>query len=138
MEKVGIWIDRKNAKIFFFSEEKERIEVINSNIQFFKHTGFSSSKFKWGGPQDVLPAKNIEEKEKNQLNQYFDDIIKLIKKVDAIAVYGPGSTPRLFANRLENKDKTLWTKLKVVEKADKMTDNQFKSLVHNFYESLSI
>lgn len=46
MEKVGIWIDRKNAKIFFFSEDKERIEVISSNIKFFKHIGFSSSKIK--------------------------------------------------------------------------------------------
>ncbi len=133
MKETGIWIDKKNAKIFTLSEKEEKFEVIPSNLKFLGHTGFSRAHMKWGGPQNVLAAKTIEEREKNQLNKYFDEVIKTIKKVDAIAVFGTAQTPRLFTHRLQVKNKTLWTRLKTVEKADKLTDNQFQAMVRNFY-----
>lgn len=133
MKNVGIWIDRKNAKVYSLSETEERMETISSNIHSFKHKGFSGARVKWGGPQDVLSARTMEEKEKNELNKYFDEIIHTIHKADAIAVFGPGQIPRMFTHRLEMKDKILWTRLKTVEKADKLTDKQFKAHVQNFY-----
>ncbi len=88
MKKVGIWIDRKNAGIYTLSEEEEKFDIIPSNLHFLKHTGFSKSNMKWGGRQDVVSAKTTDEKEKNQLNPYFDGIIKTIVRADSIAVFG--------------------------------------------------
>lgn len=133
MEKTGIWIDSKNAKIFTLSEKEEKFNIIPSNLHFFKHTGFSRAQMKWGGPQDVLSAKAIEGKEKKLLNQYFDKVINAVSDSDSIAVFGPGEIPRQFTHRLEMKDKILWTKLKTVEKSDKLSNNQFRSHVRNFY-----
>ncbi|AVR45581.1 hypothetical protein C7S20_10060 [Christiangramia fulva] len=133
MKKIGIWIDRKNAKIISISEEEERLNTISSHLHFFKHKGFSRAAMKWGGPQDVLSAKTIEEKEKNHLNTYFDEVIEAVRKAEAIAVFGPGEIPRMFTHRLERKNKILWTRLKTVEKTDKLSDKQFKAHVRNFY-----
>lgn len=134
MKKVGIWIDRKNARIYTLSEEEEKFDIISSNLHFLKHTGFSQSHMKSGGRQDVVSAKTTDEKEKNQLNRYFDGILKTIGRADSIAVFGPGLTPLLFTQRMEMKNKSLWSKLKAVEKSDKMTDNKFKAHVRNFYK----
>lgn len=135
MKKIGIWIDRKNARILFLNGEEEKFEVIPSGIHYYKHTGFSQARMKWGGPQNTLPAKRMEEKEKNQLKQYFDCIIKVIENADAIIVLGRGQTARAFSARLQIKDKILWTRLKAVIKSDKLSDKQFKSWVRNFYRS---
>lgn len=133
MKKIGIWIDRKQAKVYSLSETEERIETISSNLHSFKHKGYSRAAMKWGGPQDVLPAKTMEEREKNELNKYFDEVIHTIGKADAIAVFGPGEIPRMFTHHLERKDKILWTRLKTVEKSDKLSDRQFTAHVRNFY-----
>lgn len=133
MKKIGIWIDKKNAKILSLSEAEEKIDTISSNLHFHKHKGFSRAAVKWGGPQDVLPAKTMEEREKNELNRYFDEVIYAIRKADAIAVFGPGQIPRMFIHRLEKKDKILWTRLKTIEKSDKLSDKQFTAHVRNFY-----
>lgn len=131
MENIGIWLDRDKALVVTLQKEKETLEKINSEIEIFKAT---SNKM-LGGSQEVAKDRKYLEREKQQFKNYFKDIASKIKDADAIALFGPAQTNEKFRKELNEHYPNLAKKIKSVEKADSMTDNQVVALVREFYKS---
>jgi len=133
MKNVGIWIDKEKVHIVSIKNDKEEFKTIQSEIENYRPVGGSGSKLK-GGPQDVIQDSKFLKREKHQLKTYFNKIANAIADADAIAIYGPADTNFKFEQELNENYKLLAKKIKVVEKADSMTNNQVAALIRNFFK----
>ena len=134
MKNVGIWIDKKEAKIVSIGGKNEHIETIVSNIENFNPSGGSGTRLK-GGPQDVVQDSKYLEREKHQLAKFFKDIAMQITGADAIVIFGPAQAGEKLHNELLEKYSQFHHKTISFEKADNMTDNQIMAWVRNHYNS---
>lgn len=134
MKQVGIWMDKEKAHIVTLSKEGETFETVNSEVEFFNPKGGSRSKTRWG-PQEVVQDSKYLEREKHQMQRYFNNIVPHIEKADEIAIFGPADTGQKFNKSLESNHTALAEKVKNVQKADSMTHNQVKALVRDFFAS---
>lgn len=134
MKNTGIWLDKTKAFIVILESGNETMSSISSNIEHFKVSGGSGTKFK-GGPQDVIQDSKYLERKKHQFKAYFKNIVSKIENSDAIVIFGPATTNQKFKKELEEHYQELNAKVKDVIKVDSMTDNQVKSLVINFFKN---
>ena len=135
MKNIGIWIDKEKAHVVSLENNKENLITLQSEIENYHPVGGSGSKGsknRWG-PQDVVQDSKFLEREKHQLKNYFKKIAEVISDADAIAIFGPSNTNLKFKKTLSVDYKHLANKIKAVEKADSMTNNQLKALVKKFF-----
>jgi len=134
MTRKGIWIDRDKAHLVTLRNDSEELITIFSNIEHFRPHGGSGTRLK-GGPQDVVQDSKYLERELHQLSEFFKDVVKSIEGADAIVIFGPAQTGEKLNHELSEKHSQLYSKMKSVEKADSMTDNQLKAWVRDYYHS---
>jgi len=134
MKQTGIWLDKNKAFIVTLENKTETLNTINSNVDHYRIHGGSGTRLK-GGPQDVVHDSKYLEQEKHQLKKYFKEIASNIKDTDALVIFGPAGTNEKLSKELQYNYSSLSTKIKGVEKADSMTDNQMKALVRDFFQS---
>ena len=134
MKNTGIWLDKDKALIVTIDNNTERLNTITSNIEHYKAHGGSGTRLK-GGPQDVVQDSRYLERENHQLKKYFKNVAEAVNNTDALVIFGPAETNERFAKELHKNYSILSTKIKGVEKADSMTDNQVKAWVRDFFES---
>lgn len=127
-------MDKEKALIIETDASGERMNVLESEIEVFNPTGGSRSKTKWG-PQDVVQDSKYTEREKHQMKRYFENLAEALKEAEQLVIFGPADTNSKFNNYLKDHKKSLADKVKGVEKADSMTDNQVKALVRDFFNA---
>jgi stalled ribosome rescue protein Dom34 len=132
MKKLGIWLDKKKARLISLENEKEVMNTIVSEVEDFHIQGGSGTKFK-GGPQDVVQDSKYLEREKHQLKAYFKEIASKMKDANAVVIFGPAQTKEKLRKELQENYKEINAKVKAVKTADNMTDNQVKALVRDFF-----
>ncbi len=132
-EKVGIWIDKRTAKIISDNGGWGIKKVIDSNLEEFHPKGGSGTRLK-GGPQDVVQDGKYLEREKHQLKDYFKAIAAELKNVDAIVIFGPAETGRKLDQEIRQHHKQYTGSLLGVEKGDGITDNQMVAWVREYFE----
>lgn len=132
MKEIGIWLDKEKAHLVTLKNEDVFFDTIQSEIEFFNPKGGARSKQRWG-PQDVVQDSKYLEREKRQMKMYFSKLAKTIKDADAIAIFGPADANSKFYKELNENYNTLALKVKAVEKADSMTENQVKAMVKEFF-----
>lgn len=135
MKNIGIWLDIEKAHMVSIENDKEEFTTILSEVETYHVKGGSRSKTLWG-PEDVVNEKRYLKRKNQQLKNYFKKIAELIKDADAIALFGPAGTNEKLYKELKNNYKDISVKVKGVEKADSMTNNQVKALVRNFFNEL--
>ncbi len=136
MKKIGIWLDKEKAHIVSFldkSDKEGKFQTLRSEVEFFRPKGGSGTKSAKWGPQDVVQDSKYLEREKHQFREYFKNLANTIGKADAIALFGPAETAERFKKELDKNYPSIAAKVKVVEKADSMTDNQVKKMVKEFF-----
>jgi len=134
MKNIGIWIDKEKAHIVSIENSKEEFTTIQSEIENYRPVGGSRSKTRWG-PQDVIQDSKFLERKKHQLKNYFKKIAERIEDADAIAIFGPADTNLKLKQELADNYKQLSKRIKTIEKADSMTNNQVMALVRDFFKS---
>lgn len=132
MKKVGIWIDKANAKLVYLVDGKETMHTIDSEIEDYRISGGARSKTRWG-PQDVVQDSKYLEREKHQTKRFFERVYEQVKDMDAIAIFGPAETYLRLEETFKEKF-NLGNKIKTVQNVDSMTDNQVKALVRDFFK----
>lgn len=135
MKKTGIWLDKDKALIVTLENENETVTTVTSNMDHFHIKGGSGTKGK-GGPQDVVHDSKYLDREKQQLKDYFKNIISEINDTEALALFGPAQTNEKFSKELHENYADLGSKIVGLKKADSMTDNQVKALVKDFFQSM--
>jgi hypothetical protein len=131
-QKIGIWIDKRTARIITTGEGGKVIKTISSNVDESRPGGGSGTRSK-GGPQDVVQDSRFMEREKHQLKDYFDEIAANLHDVGSLVIFGPAQTGQKLAKALEEDHKALFSNLHGVEKADSMTDPQLVEWVREYF-----
>ena len=134
MKQVGIWIDKREAKIVSLENGKELLKTIMSDIEDFNPHGGSGTKFK-GGPQDVVQDSKYLEREKHQFTKFFKALVPSMEDANDIVIFGPAESGEKLHKELKERQLQLSRKIVSVEKADNMTDNQLKAWVRDFYHA---
>ncbi|WP_372975504.1 hypothetical protein [Muriicola sp.] len=132
MKKVGIWMDKEKAHVITLEGEKESFKTVVSDLEFYNVKGGSRSKTRWG-PQQVVQDSRYLEREKHQLREYFNKLADSVKKADVISVFGPAEVKDKFAKEMSEKYPDIDTKIRAIETADSMTDNQIVELVKEHF-----
>ncbi len=130
MKNVGIWLDKNNAIIVF--PEKDTVEIVASNIEHFNIHGGSGTRLK-GGPQDVVQDSKYLEREKHQFKAYFKELALKIVEAEGILIFGPAEVKDKFKKELENSYVDINEKVRDVQTADSMTENQVKAWVRDYF-----
>lgn len=134
MKNIGIWIDKSEAKIITLENGNEHLETVTSEVEDFHIGGGSGTKLK-GGPQDVVQDSKYLEREKHQLANFFEGLIKYIEAADAVVIFGPAEAGMKLSKELAEKHHLLASKIKSVEKADNMTENQLTAWVRDYFKA---
>ena len=132
MKQIGIWLDKREAKIVTLTPDSEDFQTLRSEIEEYNPGGGSGTRMK-GGPQDVVQDSKYLEREKHQHKAYFKSIIQHLGNADQIVIFGPAQTGEKLFKEMEQLNNSLYNKVISVEKADSWTDNQIKAWVRDYF-----
>ena len=131
--KAGVWIDHHRAVLVRVTDAGEEITEIESDVEkpvsLPAGSGSGSEH-----PQHYLSEIKQEHKFMNQLNGYYDEVLKALHGVELLLICGPGEAKGEFRKRLESKH--FPAKTVDVVTADKMTDPQVAAKVRKHFEDL--
>ena len=131
MKKVGVWIDLSVAIIVTIDGDKKTMKKIEGidNRERIPGEGKSFTRF---GSQFSNLERQKESKFEHQVKMFLHSVVEQIDRSDAIVIFGPANMKQELAN-LVLSEKSLVQKLKGVETADSMTDNQIMAWVVDYF-----
>ena len=74
-------------------------------------------------------------REKHQLKLYFKEIANEVRDASSLVIFGPAEVKDKLNKELQEKYKDISLKVKGVNVADSMTENQMKAWVRDFFKS---
>ena len=120
---IGLWIDHREAIIVTLTGEDEEVKRISSGME--KHVRFS------GGAEQSSDEDTRDRRFTNHLNQFFQEVIAVLRDAEAVLIFGPGEAKGELAKRLESENLT--GRIAGVETVDKMTDRQIAAKVRDHF-----
>lgn len=136
-KQTGIWIDTKKAVIVFLEADGHKVSNVFSFIQGRERIPGETSWFTRFGNQFLNFEKRKENRKNNAIRNYLIKVIDEVRNTDELVLFGPAE----MKNKLEKlirQDKMFLAKLKAIEPADSMTENQVVTMVKQFYQNKSI
>ena len=131
---VGLWLDRRKAVIVSITNDGETIERVESNVERkVRLSGGSRTAKTPFGPQQVSVDGKQEDRIKQQLRKYYQEIIQRIQDADQILILGPGEAKTEIKKEIQKSRELALNKI-TVEPADKMTERQIAAKVRQFFE----
>lgn len=123
---VGVWIDHKKAVIV--EAGTETVTVVESDVpahtRFTGGGGYPGSQSSQRGGSE----RRREERNRNALDRYFDQVIAALGHPEAVLIMGPGEAKRQLADRL-GQATTRPQPMLTLETTDKLTDPQIVATV---------
>ena len=133
MDNVGIWIDHGKAVIVSASADRVTVNTLASKVgPHTRYSGRAGSMMPEGGPQDEGGEKRYEERYRQHLDQYYDEVISHLGQPEALLIFGPGEAKLQLKERLSH-FKALSKCIVGVETTDKLTDSQIVAKVKEHY-----
>jgi stalled ribosome rescue protein Dom34 len=120
-KQAGLWIDHRKAVIVLMTEAGEQIKVIPSEME--KHIRFTGGTASEDGDTEDVRDRQFEQ----HLNNYYDQVIALLRQSESILIFGPGEAKSELHKRLERKG--MKARLLPLESTDKLTDAQVAAKV---------
>lgn len=130
MKKIGIWIDKREAKII--APENDSVSVIYSNLEELNDVDGSETRIK-DGPQEMEQERKYHKSEELQFEKFFDRIVEFIVDAESIVILGPAQTGLKLKKELAEKHPSLYKKVVGVKKTNQMTDKHLIAWVKNYY-----
>ncbi len=126
-KQAGLWIDHREAIIVLLTGDTEEIKYIASEGgEHIRYSGSAHSKTP-EGLKEVTSEDQRDRKMMNQLNNFYDQVIALVRDADSIRIFGPGEAKGELEKRFDHAG--LKERISVIETADKMTDRQIAAKV---------
>ena len=134
MEKnIGIWLDTEKAFIITLMNGSQSIKKLESEVEHYHlHGGYGSSTPY--GSQDASSEKRLNQRKKQQMKNYYQQIINQLNKPDNVLIFGPAQA-KVGLKKAISSNKLLASKLAGVKTADTMTQNQLVAFVRNYFNS---
>ena len=120
---VGIWSDHERAVIVSASEGGVIATTLESEVE--AHPRYS-------GQQDGGGEKKYEERHRQSLVRYYDEVIGQLGQPEALLVFGPGEAKLEFKERLSHSRARL-ARAVDIETADKLTVAQIVAKVKEHF-----
>jgi len=120
---VGVWIDHKKAVIVSIAAGEVTTRTLTSDVGAHPH---------YSGSQEDGGEKKYEERHRQDLDRFFDDVIGQLGEPDALLLFGPGEAKLQLKERL-GRSKRLSASSMAVDTADKLTDPQIVAKVKEHY-----
>jgi hypothetical protein len=131
-DKVGIWIDHRKAVIVSASGDKVTTRTLESDVEphsrYSGRAGFPTPE----GRQDEGGEKKYEERYRQHLGRYYDEVISHLGRPEALLILGPGEAKLQLQERLSH-SKALSKCIVGIETTDKLTDPQIVAKVKEYY-----
>jgi stalled ribosome rescue protein Dom34 len=134
--KVGVWIDLSKAIIVTIKDGNREVKKVEG-VESRKRIPGEGKSFTRFGTQFSNLEKQKESKLNHQVKAFLKSVEEQLGHCDALVIFGPANMKQELAN-LIFKNKMLVQKLKGVESADSMTDNQVAAWVAGYFEQHSI
>lgn len=131
-KQTGIWIDTKKAVIISLTENNQDVKTIHSSIEARERIPGETRAFSRFGFQFLDFDKKKKKRLANEKRQYLKKVIAEIKDATEIALFGPAGM-KIELEKIIQDDAVLASRIKAVETADSMTDNQMAASVKNHY-----
>jgi len=134
-KQTGIWIDTSKAIIVTFTDGKEHITEIESDIENRIYHDKESDKgtFMGRGIHHINSERTFDERKEHQFDHFLNDVLSHIKESDELYVFGPSETKIKLKQKIDDGKIIADNKLKSLETADSMTLNQVVAKVKKFY-----
>lgn len=120
---VGVWIDHKKAVIVSASGDHVTLKTLESDVAAHPH---------FGGEHDVGGEKKYEERHRQSLDRYYDEVIDHLGKPEALLIFGPGEAKRELKERLGRSGASSQPVVEI-ETADRLTDPQIVAKVKEHF-----
>lgn len=134
-KQIGIWLDFKEAVLVTIDPAQSKtpeVKKVQSNIDWGVPKGGSRSKAPWG-PHMAVNEKAFLARRKKEEKTYFETILSALEPdTDALMIFGPAEA-KLGLEKLIQKNKRLQQRLKAVQTADSMTQNQIVATVRDYF-----
>ena len=123
--KVGIWIDHKKAVIVSASADGvTTTKTLESEVNAHP---------RYAGQQDGGGEKKYEERHSQDLDRYYDEVIRQLTDADELLILGPGEAKLELKARLR-RSKAHPERTINIETTDKLTDPQIVAKVKEHFE----
>ena len=132
-KQTGIWIDTSKAIIVTFTDGKEHITEIESDIENRIYHEKEGDKGAIMGSHHLTNERTFDERKEHQFDHFLKDVLSHIKESDELYVFGPSETKIKLKQKIDDGKTIPDNKLKSVETADSMTLNEVIAKVKKFY-----
>jgi hypothetical protein len=122
-KQAGLWIDHRKAIVVLITDEGEEIKKIVSGME--KHVRFTGG----DGSEDGSSEDVRDRQFGNHLNNYYDEVIALLRDADSIQIFGPGEAKGELEKRIQHAG--IKAHIFAIETVDKMTDRQISAKVRD-------
>jgi hypothetical protein len=131
-DKVGIWIDHRKAIIVSASADRVSTKTLESNVG--PHSRYSGRAGSQGpeGPPDEGGEKKYEERYRQALDRYYDEVIGHLGRPEAVLILGPGEAKLQLKERM-GRNKALSACAVELQTTDKLTETQIVTTVKEHY-----
>jgi len=127
-KEIGLWIDHREAVIVILANGEEEIKHISSTGgKHIRYSGSSHSKTP-EGLKEVTSEDQRDRKFTNNLNNYYDEVISVVRDANTIQIFGPGEAKVELEKRIEHEG--IQAHILEIETVDKMTERQITAKVH--------
>jgi len=121
-KRLGIWMDHSIAHLIEFKDDQMAADTIIAKVG------------EQDEPLDKRDETLIQNKEQNELADFFSRISDVIINYDEVLLFGPTNAKTELINKL--KEDHHFDNIKIeVKAADKMTKNQLQSFVDEHFSS---
>lgn len=121
---AAVWIDHKKAVIVSASEGRVTTRTLESDVAAHPH---------FGGQQDGGGEKKYEERHRERLERYYDEVIDHLGTPEALLILGPGEAKLELKERL-GRSVAPSQPVVEIETADKLTEPQIVAKVKEHFD----
>jgi len=121
VNRVGVWIDRRQAMVVRFSDAAEESIHIQSGMESQERRASDHPEGPFE-PLNVPSDDTRDRKETAELNKFYDEVIAHLSQASSIYICGPGEARKQLRSRMED-DRSVTGEVEI-EAADSMTDAQ--------------
>lgn len=121
IKQIGIWMDHSTAHIMELSKNEVIIVRLDSTPAFPDRI------------EDLrMDERLMHNKGQNEVSDFYESLSKTIHNYDEVLLFGPTEAKTELYNRLKDDRRFENIKFFIVS-TDKITDNQQKALLRNFF-----
>lgn len=131
--QLGLWIDHAQAIIVPSNGGEHDVMTIESGAESH-HKSFGGRGVTAPGHLHGTSAPHDERRRENELRDFYREVIEACREAEAVLIIGPGTARTELQSHWQELVKGSEPPIAAVEPADKLTPNQLRARVREFFE----